>query len=64
MKPFLNLPALFLLVALFGSALSAARVGDTAQDFKFDKTWNTNATRLSDIMSRGKLIILEQFATW
>ncbi len=52
------------LLALCCTPLAAINVGDQAPDFVFDKTWNTDATRLSDVMAKGKLIILEQFATW
>ncbi|CAG0988585.1 hypothetical protein PLCT2_02336 [Planctomycetaceae bacterium] len=49
---------------LFAGSLSAVAVGEMGPDFKFDKSWNTieGATKLSDY--RGKVVLIEAWATW
>jgi hypothetical protein len=53
-----------LLATMFAGMLSAAEVGDNSIDFEFEKTWNTpaGASRLSDY--KGKVVLLEWWATW
>lgn len=50
--------------ALWAGSLSAVAVGEMGPDFKFDKSWNTieGATKLSDY--RGKVVLIEAWATW
>lgn len=62
MKGYLALAAM---VAVLGaSSASAFGVGDMAPNFKFEKSWNTtaNQTQLDDY--RGKLVLVEAWATW
>ncbi|MBX3473347.1 MAG: hypothetical protein KF754_03125 [Planctomycetes bacterium] len=57
--------AMTALVAVLGaSSASAFGVGDVAPNFKFEKAWNTtaNQTQLEDY--RGKLVLVEAWATW
>ncbi len=59
-----GLGILALAVALFAGSLSAVAVGEMGPDFKFDKSWNTieGSTKLSDY--RGKVVLIESWATW
>jgi hypothetical protein len=59
-----GLAIMALVAALFAGSLSAIAVGDMGPDFKFDKSWNTieGSTKLSDY--RGKVVLIEAWATW
>jgi hypothetical protein len=64
----MNRVALFALTAvtaavLAGSLSAAVEVGDTGPSFKFDKSWNFEAgvTELSQL--RGKVVMVERWAT-
>lgn len=52
------------LAAVFATAAAAVEVGQAAPNFKFDKSWNAleGASQLDDY--RGKLVLLEVWATW
>lgn len=64
MKSIFSLAVLFLVSALLSAPAHAIAVGDMAPDFKFGKTWNTDAVSLTNIRSRGKVVIVEVFAVW
>ncbi len=51
-------------IAFATTASAAVSVGDRAPNFKFEKTWNATGaqTQLDDY--RGKLVIVEAWATW
>lgn len=59
-----GLGLLALASVLFAGSLSAVAVGEMGPDFKFDKSWNTieGSTKLSDY--RGKVVLIEAWATW
>lgn len=62
MKAFMALAAL---VAVFSaSSAHAVAVGEQAPNFKFEKIWNATGsqTQLDDY--RGKLVLVEAWATW
>ena len=50
--------------ALFAGSAQALGVGETAPNFKFEKSWNTpeGFDELDDY--RGKLVLVEAWATW
>ncbi|MBE7493153.1 MAG: redoxin domain-containing protein [Planctomycetes bacterium] len=53
------------LAAVLGvSSAHALGVGEQAPNFKFEKVWNAtdNQTQLDDY--RGKLVLVEAWATW
>jgi hypothetical protein len=52
------------LALVFAGALKAVGVGETAPNFVFEKTWNATdgQTQLDDY--RGKLVLVEAWATW
>ncbi|MCA8912800.1 MAG: hypothetical protein KDB82_13940 [Planctomycetes bacterium] len=57
--------ALLLLTAVvFAGSLSAVAPGDQGPNFKFDKSWNIEdgMTELSQF--RGKVVMIESWATW
>lgn len=57
--------ALMLLAAMaFAGSLSAVAPGDQGPNFKFDKSWNLEegVTELSQF--RGKVVMIESWATW
>lgn len=64
----MNRVALFALTAVtaavLAGSLSAVEVGDQSIDFDFEKSWNTpeGATKLSSY--KGKVVLLEWWATW
>lgn len=65
----MNRVALFALTAvtaavLAGSLSAAVEVGDAGPNFKFDKSWNLDAgvTELDQL--RGKVVMIEAWATW
>lgn len=55
---------LMLLSLVFAGALQAVAVGDTAPNFVFEKVWNATdgQTQLDDY--RGKLTVVDAWATW
>jgi len=59
-----GLGLLALASVLFAGSLNAVAVGEMGPDFKFDKSWNTieGSTKLSDY--RGKVVLIEAWATW
>lgn len=59
-----GLGLLALASVLFAGSLGAVAVGEMGPDFKFDKSWNTieGSTKLSDY--RGKVVLIESWATW
>lgn len=63
MKTYSAIGAL-MLAAFLATSLSAAEVGDQSTDFDFDKSWNTpeGAEKLSSL--KGRLVMLEFWATW
>jgi len=62
MKAYLALTAL--IAVLGASSASAVGVGEMAPNFKFEKVWNASGaqTQLEDY--RGKLVLIEAWATW
>lgn len=52
------------LAAVFAAAAAAVEVGQPAPNFKFEKSWNAleGADELDDY--RGKIVMLEVWATW
>jgi thiol-disulfide isomerase/thioredoxin len=60
-----SLLALCLVATVFaGSATAGVEVGDMGPNYKFDKSWNMpeGVTQLDDF--RGKLVMVERWATW
>jgi hypothetical protein len=57
--------AMALLTAfVFAGSLSAVAPGDQGPNFKFDKSWNIEegVTELDQL--RGKVVMIEAWATW
>lgn len=56
---------LILLSALSPVALHAAGVGSVAPEIKLQEVWNTPGGAESSLASfRGRVVLLEAFATW
>lgn len=55
---------LAILCAIGATTASALEVGEQGPNFKFDKSWNFDAavTELNHL--RGKVVMVESWATW
>ena len=64
MKVLGSLAIALLTAMVFASSLSAVAPGDQGPNFKFDKSWNIEdgMTELSQF--RGKVVMIESWATW
>lgn len=58
--------AVFALAALVGAGVLHAGVemGDQGTNFKFDKSWNTPQGFAELDHYRGKVVMIERWATW
>lgn len=59
-----TLLSLALLCAIGATAAHAVEVGEQGPNFKFDKSWNFDAAITELDQLRGKVIMVESWATW